>query len=69
MSQIVTLNVYDLSGGLAKSMSRAIIGHQVDGIWHTGIVVYNQVRATIKSILIKCRNFISEGEFVMDHLG
>lgn len=43
MSQQVTLFVYDLSGGLAKNMSKAIIGQQIDGIWHTGIVVYNTV--------------------------
>lgn len=38
----VSLNVYDLSGGLAKQMSQAIVGKQIDGIWHTGIVVYNK---------------------------
>lgn len=41
----VTLYLYDLSGGLAKNMSRAIIGQQIDGIWHTGIVVYNKVKS------------------------
>ena len=40
--QQVTVNLYDLSQGLAKNMSRMIIGKQVDGIWHTGIVVYGQ---------------------------
>lgn len=30
----VTLNVYDLSGGLAASMSRALVGTQIDGIWY-----------------------------------
>ena len=39
----VSLNVYDLSQGLAKSLSQAIIGHQIEGIWHTGIVVYGKV--------------------------
>jgi hypothetical protein len=39
----VTLNLYDLSQGMAKNMSRMIIGKQVDGIWHTGIVVYGKV--------------------------
>ena len=38
----VSLNVYDLSGGMAKQMSMAFIGKQIDGIWHTGIVVYNK---------------------------
>lgn len=40
----VTLNLYDLSQGMAKNMSRMIIGKQIDGIWHTGIVVYGKVR-------------------------
>lgn len=39
MSQ-VQLAVYDLTRGLARSMSGAILGQQIDGIWHTGIVVY-----------------------------
>lgn len=38
----VTVNLYDLSGGMAKQMSRAIIGKQIDGIWHTGIVVFGR---------------------------
>ena len=29
----VKLYVYDLSGGLAASMSRALVGKQIDGIW------------------------------------
>ncbi len=40
MATTVTLNVYDISGGMAQQMSRALIGRQIDGIWHTGIVVY-----------------------------
>ena len=38
----VQCNLYDLSQGMAKNMSRMIIGKQVDGIWHTGIVVYGK---------------------------
>jgi hypothetical protein len=34
----VTLNVYDLSQGMAKQFSPMILGKTVDGIWHTGIV-------------------------------
>lgn len=30
----VKLYVYDLSGGLAASMSRALVGRQIDGIWY-----------------------------------
>lgn len=38
----VKLHIYDLSRGLAKSMSQAFLGKQLDGIWHTGIVVYGK---------------------------
>ena len=37
----VELAVYDLSRGLASSMSQQILGQRIDGIWHTGVVVYN----------------------------
>lgn len=33
-SSPVKLHVYDLSGGLAASMSRSLIGKQIDGIWY-----------------------------------
>lgn len=36
----VVLQVYDLSQGMARSMSRMILGKQIDGIWHTSVVVY-----------------------------
>jgi desumoylating isopeptidase 1 len=35
----VQLYVYDLSGGLARSMSAAFLGVQIDAIYHTSIVV------------------------------
>ena len=38
----VTLFAYDLTGGLARTMSQAIIGKQIDGVWHTSVVVYGQ---------------------------
>ena len=38
----VTLHLYDLSQGMARSMSPALLGRQIDGIWHTGIVVHGQ---------------------------
>lgn len=40
MSFQVQLAVYDLSRGMARGMSQAILGQQIDGIWHTGIIVY-----------------------------
>ncbi|KAM1003598.1 hypothetical protein ACFX15_003650 [Malus domestica] len=36
----VNLNVYDLSQGLARQMSTAFLGKAIEGIWHTGLVVY-----------------------------
>ncbi|XP_019188716.1 PREDICTED: desumoylating isopeptidase 1 [Ipomoea nil] len=36
----VLLNVYDLSQGLARQMSAAFLGKTIEGIWHTGVVVY-----------------------------
>ncbi|EJD40913.1 DUF862-domain-containing protein [Auricularia subglabra TFB-10046 SS5] len=38
----VELYVYDLSNGLARQMSRQLTGRQIDGIWHTSVVVYNK---------------------------
>jgi hypothetical protein len=35
----IKLNVYDISGGLAKQFSPMIMGKVVEGIWHTGIVL------------------------------
>ncbi|KAI1793297.1 PPPDE putative peptidase domain-containing protein [Ganoderma leucocontextum] len=38
----VQLYVYDLSNGLAKQMSRQLTGRQIDGIWHTSVVVFGK---------------------------
>lgn len=38
----VSLRVYDLSQGMARTMSPALLGKQIDGIWHTGIVVFGR---------------------------
>lgn len=38
----VSLAVYDLSRGMARAMSQVILGQRIDGIWHTGIVVFGQ---------------------------
>ncbi|XP_064647934.1 uncharacterized protein LOC135500382 [Lineus longissimus] len=42
MSYPVKVHIYDLSKGLAKSMSMRILGKQLEGIWHTGILVYDE---------------------------
>lgn len=36
----VTLNVYDLSQGLARHLSTSFLGKSIEAIWHTGLVVY-----------------------------
>ncbi|KAK4688020.1 desumoylating isopeptidase 1, partial [Tremellales sp. Uapishka_1] len=38
----VQLYVYDLSKGMAKSLSLALTGKQIDGIWHTSVVVFGR---------------------------
>eukprot|EP00252_Welwitschia_mirabilis_P022066 TRINITY_DN5850_c0_g1_i1.p1 TRINITY_DN5850_c0_g1~~TRINITY_DN5850_c0_g1_i1.p1 ORF type:complete len:291 (-),score=56.73 TRINITY_DN5850_c0_g1_i1:276-1148(-) len=38
----VFLNVYDLSQGLARQLSTTFLGKAIEGIWHTGIVVYGK---------------------------
>eukprot|EP01102_Stenamoeba_stenopodia_P001124 TRINITY_DN10984_c0_g1_i1.p1 TRINITY_DN10984_c0_g1~~TRINITY_DN10984_c0_g1_i1.p1 ORF type:complete len:184 (+),score=43.16 TRINITY_DN10984_c0_g1_i1:158-709(+) len=38
----VSLHIYDLSNGMAAMFSRQFVGKQIDGIWHTGIVVYGK---------------------------
>ena len=38
----VYLYVYDLSRGLAKTMSLGLVGKQIDGIWHTAVVTYGK---------------------------
>lgn len=40
--QEVKVYIYDMSKGLAKAMSQAFLGKRLEGIWHTGIVVYGQ---------------------------
>lgn len=36
----VSLNVYDLSNGLARQLSTSFLGKPIEAIWHTGVVVY-----------------------------
>jgi len=38
----VKLYIYDLSNGLAKQLSGQLTGRQIDGIWHTSIVVFGK---------------------------
>ncbi|XP_053976818.1 uncharacterized protein LOC128885490 isoform X2 [Hylaeus anthracinus] len=38
----VELHIYDLSKGMAATMSRLVIGRHIEGIWHTAIVAYGR---------------------------
>ncbi|XP_053390630.1 uncharacterized protein LOC123563677 isoform X2 [Mercenaria mercenaria] len=38
----VKVYIYDLSHGLARTMSQALLGKQLEGIFHTSIVVYGK---------------------------
>lgn len=42
MAEKVTLLVYDITQGMAKSMSMMFIGQQVDAVYHTSLVVYGR---------------------------
>ncbi|CZT99340.1 PPPDE peptidase domain-containing protein [Plasmodium falciparum NF54] len=37
----VKLKIYDLSRGMVKTWSPLLIGKQIDGVWHTAVLVYN----------------------------
>lgn len=36
----VQINLYDLSNGMAKAFSPMFLGKLIEGIWHTGLVIY-----------------------------
>ncbi|XP_062234633.1 desumoylating isopeptidase 1-like [Platichthys flesus] len=38
----VKLYVYDLSRGMARQLSAAMLGKHLDGIWHTAVVVHGK---------------------------
>ncbi|XP_045448898.1 uncharacterized protein LOC123657391 [Melitaea cinxia] len=38
----VDLYIYDLTNGLASVLSPAILGRQVEGVWHTSVVVFER---------------------------
>eukprot|EP00873_Tetraselmis_striata_P008091 jgi/Tetstr1/428355/TSEL_018390.t1 len=79
----VLLHVYDLSGGMARTMSLPLVGKQIDGIWHTGVVLGGkeyffgggiQVAASGKTVYgtpvdtIKLGTTMLPDELVMDFL-
>jgi hypothetical protein len=42
MSEKVILALYDITNGMAKSMSMMFIGHQVDAVYHSSLIVYGR---------------------------
>jgi len=38
----VQLYMYELTGGFARLLSRTLLGKEIEGIWHTAIVAYDQ---------------------------
>lgn len=38
----VYVYIYDLTKGMARAMSLPLLGKQIEGVWHTGIVVFGQ---------------------------
>lgn len=41
-SSEVVLYIYDLTQGMAAMMSQMLLGRQIEGIWHTAVVVYGR---------------------------
>ncbi|CAH0700960.1 unnamed protein product [Spodoptera exigua] len=39
---VVELYIYDLTNGLASILSPSILGRQIEGVWHTAVVVYDR---------------------------
>ncbi|KAL7067838.1 UBA/TS-N domain-containing protein [Cryptosporidium serpentis] len=41
MKQRVQLHIYDISNGMAAQLSPVLLGRSIEGIYHTGVLVYN----------------------------
>ncbi len=42
MSEKVVLGVYDITQGMAKSMSMMFLGQQVDAVYHSSLMVFGK---------------------------
>lgn len=42
MSHEVKLYVYDMSKGMAKSLSAMFLGKEIRGLWHTAVVAFGR---------------------------
>lgn len=50
----VKLYVYELSNGMARAMSQSLLGTQIDGIWHTSIVVVSVASSKPNATATRC---------------
>ncbi|XP_047465832.1 desumoylating isopeptidase 1b [Mugil cephalus] len=50
----VKLYVYDLSRGMARQLSPVMLGKQLDGIWHTAIVVHGKEYFFVGEGIVNC---------------
>lgn len=58
----VVLHLYDLSNGVAQTLSPYVVGQQLEGIWHTGIVVYGKEYYYAKDTVFDNPGLTSFGE-------
>ncbi len=36
----ISIYLYDITNGMAKSLSPMLLGKLIEGVWHTGLVAY-----------------------------
>ena len=46
------LEVYDLSHGMATCHKQSILGMRIDGIWHTGVLIFNKEAVVFNVLLL-----------------
>ncbi|XP_038591892.1 desumoylating isopeptidase 1-like [Micropterus salmoides] len=65
----VKLYVYDMSRGMARQMSLLMLGKQLDGIWHTAVVVHGKEFYFVGEGINHCSpggSSLGEPDFVVD---
>ncbi|KAF9416928.1 hypothetical protein HW555_005844 [Spodoptera exigua] len=60
---VVELYIYDLTNGLASILSPSILGRQIEGVWHTAVVVYDREFFYGGSGITSCAPFTSKHVF------
>ncbi|KAM8888174.1 desumoylating isopeptidase 1-like [Synchiropus picturatus] len=67
----VSLHVYDMSKGMARQWSTPMLGIQLDGIWHTSVVIYGREFSFVNDGILNCSpgsSFLGQPDRVI-HLG